>query len=51
MKRNKQSSRAMRHKRTAATLGNSRYAVKVRSGNMMYGNGSRCCAHGRVANK
>jgi hypothetical protein len=45
MKRSKESTRAMRRRNTAPTLGNSRYATKVRRGNMMYGDGSRCCAH------
>lgn len=39
MKRNKQSTRAMRHRGTAAVVkakGNSRYAIKVKSGKQMY---------------
>lgn len=41
MKRNKQSTRAMRNKSTAAihSDGDSRYARKRRSGKMMYGPG------------
>ncbi len=47
MKRNKQSTRAMRHRLTAAIAGGtkSRYAQKVNAGNQMYGNGKRCCGH------
>ena len=48
MKRNKQSTRAMRRRTTVETLGNSRYALKVRSGTQMYGNGSRCCANSKT---
>jgi len=52
MKRNKQSRRTMRRKLTAVVfaLGTSRYAIKVKAGNQMYGNGAKfhggCCAHG-----
>ena len=37
MKRNKTSTRAMRRRGTASTLGNSKYALKFKSGKMKYG--------------
>jgi len=46
MKRNKQSTKAMRTRKTSDTLGNSRYARKVRGKKQMYGPG--CCAHAKV---
>ncbi len=48
MKRNKQSSRAMRNKSTADSKKRgtkSRYAAKVARGKQMYGDGHVCCAH------
>lgn len=47
MKRNKTSTRAMRHRTTLETkkAGTSRYAVKVKGGKQMYGDGKVCCAH------
>jgi len=47
MKRNKQSTRAMRKRGTAATLGNSKYARKFRAGNMMYGPVRRIYSHSK----
>jgi hypothetical protein len=44
MKRNKHSTRTMRHRRTAESTGNaSRYALKKARGKQLYGPG--CCAH------
>lgn len=48
MKRNKQSSRAMRHRTTLETKkgGKSRYALKVNAGKQMYSpDGKKCCGH------
>ena len=45
MKRNKQSTKAMRTRKTESTLGNSRYALKVRGKKQMYGTGKLCCAN------
>lgn len=47
MKRNKTSTRAMRHRTTLETKkrGTSRYALKVKAGKQMYGDGKVCCAH------
>lgn len=46
MKRNKQSTKTMRHRDTVKPAeGKSRYAQKVRFGKQMYEPG--CCAHGR----
>ena len=46
MKRNKQSTRAMRRRDTVdPKQGNSRYARKVQFGQQKYGPG--CCAHSR----
>ncbi len=49
MKRNKQSTRAMRARNTAnITEGNSKYALKRIAGKQKYGPG--CCAHGNAIN-
>jgi hypothetical protein len=47
MKRNKSSTRAMRHRTTLQTKksGTSRYALKVKAGKQMYGDGKVCCGH------
>ena len=45
MKRSKESTKAMRHRKTASE-GSSRYALKVRGKKQMYGPG--CCAHSKL---
>jgi len=47
MKRNKNSTRAMRKQTSAKDNGTSRYALKHRSGRMMYGPG--CCGHSKIS--
>lgn len=43
----KRTQRKKRMEKRGLGEGNSRYAQKVKAGNMMYGDGRTCCGHGR----